>query len=289
MREYISKHRTWVLGIGTVLAAVVVALLTLNAVPLSPPLGDCFGGLLNQDPLHCYASRAGPTREGVIDVEKVYDADGVLYFSLRQEDPVGDDVKEFLEAKSYEFYDRWPDDVPVNPWYDACVYERVKPTYRQCYLELGILPKSMVYADIRYHVGGENTRRLEPGWASWREVWPTVVDQKSNTSGTPATFDVSDVDTTNFPNYGCPEVLTTSNLCSRDRDAALSVTGLHWGGGNVYVQYKNPPQDEAELNRIKETLFPCYDRLGQCTYTATVTEKAHRGRRGDSGEMRALK
>ena len=138
---------------------------------------------------------------------------------------------------------------------------------------MGILPKSMVYADIRYHVGGENTRRLEPGWASWREVWPTVVDQKSDTSGTPATFDVSDVDTTNFPNYGCPEVLTTSNLCSRDREVALSVSGLHWGGGNMYVQYKNPPEDEAELNAIRKALVPCYGVLGTCKYTATVTKK----------------
>ena len=217
-------------------------------------------------------------REGFIDVETVYDADGVLYFSLRQDEPVEEHVHEFLEAKSYEFYDRWPDDVPVNPWYDDCVNVRLKPTYRECYLELGILPKSMVYADIRYHVGGESARRLEPGWASWRQVWPVDAAAKlepsgpSDTSGTPTTFDVSDVDTTNFPNYGCPEVLTTPNLCSRDRDVALAVSGLHWGG-NMYVQYKNPPEDELELNRIKETMFPCYDRLGQCTYTATVTEK----------------
>ena len=116
-------------------------------------------------------------------MEKVYDADGVLYFSLRQDDPVEDDVKEFLEAKSYEFYDRWPDDVPVNPWYDACVYERVKPTYRECYLELGILPKSMVYADITFHTGGETARRLEPGWASWRQVWPVDAAAKLEPSG----------------------------------------------------------------------------------------------------------
>ena len=94
MREYISKHRTRILGTGILLGAVVaVALLTLYAVPGDPPLGDCFGGALSQDPPHCYALEQAQ-RQGVIDVEKVYDADGVLYFSLRQDDPVEDDVKE---------------------------------------------------------------------------------------------------------------------------------------------------------------------------------------------------
>ena len=62
MREYILKHRMRLLGIGTVLAAAAVTLLTLYAVPLNPPLGDCFGGTLNQDPLHCYVLRGGPER-----------------------------------------------------------------------------------------------------------------------------------------------------------------------------------------------------------------------------------
>ena len=262
------------LGIGTVLAAAAVTLLTLYAVPLNPPLGDCFGGTLNQDPLHCYVLEQAQ-RDGIIDVEKVYDADGVLYFSLRQEDPVGDDVKEFLEAKSYEFYDRWPDEVPVNPWYDDCVNVRLKPTYRECYLELGILPKSMVYADITFHTGGETARRLEPGWASWRQVWPVDAAARSNndgasgTSGAPTTFDVSDVDVTNVPVQYCNKVLIAGEPCSIDPDLALSLVGVH---GN-YVQFKDPPEDEAGLAAIRYMLNPCYNvESGPCTFTATETK-----------------
>ena len=120
MRKYFWKHRVRLLGIGAVFAAMAVTLLTLYAVPGDPPLGDCFGGALSQDPPHCYALEQAH-RQGVIDVEKVYDANRILYLSLRQDEPVEEHVHEFLEAKSYEFYDRWPDEVPVNPWYDDCV------------------------------------------------------------------------------------------------------------------------------------------------------------------------
>ena len=111
MREHLLRHKV---GVATIVAAIVVGLLTIYAVPLNPPLGDCFGGVLSKDPLHCYALEQAD-RQGIIDVEAIYDAEGMLYFSLRQNDPVGSHVYEFLKTKSYEFYDRWPDDVPVNP------------------------------------------------------------------------------------------------------------------------------------------------------------------------------
>ena len=44
MREYILKHRMRLLGMGTALAAMAVALLTLYAVPLNPPLGETASG-----------------------------------------------------------------------------------------------------------------------------------------------------------------------------------------------------------------------------------------------------
>ena len=42
----------------------------------------------------------------------------------------------------------------------------------------------------------------------------------------------------------------------------------------MYVQYKNPPEDEAELYAIKEAITPCHAQgEGICEYTASVTEK----------------
>ena len=264
MREFILRHR---IGIATVVAALVVAAFSIYSVPLNPPLGDCFGSLLSQDPLICYVLEQAD-RQSIIDVETVYDADGVLYFSLRQDDELSSNAYEFFEAKAVEFYDRWPDDVPVLSFYDKCV-EHLKPTYRECYLEIGALPKSKVYDDIRFHTGGETARRLLPGWATWRQVWPAVAGGASGSSETPTTFDVSDVDMTNLPVDACPEVLhgDVVDVCSRDPDVALSIVGRH----KEYFQIKDPPTDEAGLAALKEILVPCYNKAGPCTYMATTT------------------
>ena len=264
MRDFVMRYKV---GAATIVAALVVATVTIYSVPLNPPLGDCFGSLLSQDPLICYVLEQAD-RQSIIDVETVYDADGVLYFSLRQDDELSSNAYEFFEAKAVEFYDRWPDDVPVLSFYDKCV-EHLKPTYRECYLELGALPKSKVYDDIRFHTGGETARRLLPGWATWRQVWPAVAGGASGSSETPTTFDVSDVDMTNLPVDACPEVLygDVIDVCSRDPDVALSIVGRHKG----YFQIKDPPTDEAGLAALKEILVPCYNKAGPCTYMATTT------------------
>ena len=269
MREFVMRHKV---GAATIVAALVVAAFSIYSVPLNPPLGDCFGSLLSQDPLICYVLEQADG-QGIIDVEAVYDADGVLYFSLRQDDELSSNVYEFFEAKSVEFYDRWPDDVPVLSFYDKCV-EHLKPTYRECYLELGALPKSKVYDDIRFHTGGETARRLLHGWATWLQVWPATAAGASGSSETPTTFDVSDVDMTNLPVATCPDKLhgVYVEVCSRDQDVALSITGRRSREGTVYFQIKDPPTDETELAALKEILLPCYDKIGPCTYTATTTD-----------------
>ena len=263
MRDFVMRHKV---GTATIIVSVIVGLLTIYAVPLTPPLGDCFGGLLSQDPLICYVLEQAD-RQDIIDVETIYDADGVLYFSLEQDEELSSNVYKFFEAKSVEFYDRWPDDVPVLSFYDECV-EHLKPTYRECYLELGILPKSKVYDDIWFHTSGETARRLLPGWATWRQVWPATAGGASGSSETPTTFDVSDVDKTNLPVDACPEVLHGDpvDVCSRDQDVALSIVGRRFGGGKMYVQVKDPPEDEAGTHRFRKAIDPCYDVAGRCVY-----------------------
>ncbi len=245
MREFILRHKV---GAATIVAALVVAAFSIYSVPFNPPLGDCFGSLLSQDPLICYVLEQAD-RQDIIDVETVYDADGVLYFSLRQDDELSSNVYEFFEAKAVEFYDRWPDDVPVLSFYDECV-EHLKPTYRECYLELGALPKSKVYDEIRFHTGDETARRLLPGWATWRQVWPAVAGGASGSSETPTTFDVSDVDMTNLP----PGV-----------DAAGSVLASRGREWTAYLQVKNPPEDPDKLEALKEFLAPPCDQSAVCT------------------------
>ena len=277
MREFIMRHKV---GAATILAALGVAALTIATT--GPSLGDCYGGALSQDPLHCYALEQAD-KQGIIDVETVYDAEGILYFSLRQNDPAGSHVYEFLKTKSYEFYDRWPDDVPMNPKYDWwCTPDRGFTTYRQCYLDMTswrpsfMLPESMAYTNVLFHTGGESARRLVPGWASWRQVWPAIASGASGASDSstaPATFDVSDVDMTNLPVNACPEVLHGDpvDVCSRDQEVALSIVGTGFGGGKMYVQVKDPPEDEVGIHRVRKAIDPCYDVAGRCVYTATTT------------------
>ena len=104
------------------IAAVAVLALTLvvSCGPVAPaqhsalPLGYCWDGVLSQDPLHCYALEEAE-REELIDVTALYEAPGggPLYVWLNQTGPVSDEVYAFLKTKSKEFYDRWPDRVPL--------------------------------------------------------------------------------------------------------------------------------------------------------------------------------
>ena len=272
MREFILRHKV---GAATIVAVLVVATVTIYSVPLNPPLGDCFDGLLSQEPPICYVLEHADG-QGIIDVETVYNVEGALYFFLRQDEDLRSDVYKFFRTKLSEFYDRWPDDIPVLSFYDGCL-EHLRPTYRECYLEKGLarglLPKPATHKTIRFYTGGDVARRLEPGWASWRQVWPaTAAGGASGSSETPTTFDVSDVDMTNLPVHVCPKKLHGGEICSRDQDAALSVTGQRGRDGTGYFQVKDPPKDEARIAALKEILYPCYDKIGPCTYTATTTD-----------------
>ena len=84
------------------------------------PPGDCWGGALSADPLHCYVLDQAHSA-GVIDVEAMYEASRVLHVYLTQTDPVGDRVGAFFKEQATEFVERWPDRVSYDhPSYDAC-------------------------------------------------------------------------------------------------------------------------------------------------------------------------
>ena len=151
---------------------------TATATPTAaagPPLGDCYGGVLAQNPLHCYALEQAE-REKLIDVTALYEApgDGPLYVWLKQTGPVSDAVYAFLKTKSYDFYDRWPDQVVddglyinvCSGGYRACVLDRIS------WDEDFMLPWLLTYGYAVFHVGGEKTQRQHVAGASWRQLWP---------------------------------------------------------------------------------------------------------------------
>ncbi len=238
-----TRLREYVLTTAFAIVALVVVLMiqsapTANAQDVRPPLGDCFGGALSEDPLHCYVLEEAH-QEGVIDVDAVYRAGGALFIYLTQTDPVGDEVYDYILGKAKEGARRTGE--------------------YQCVLELNgcgdgvfetgrgfILPPPKVYENIRLKPGGADARRSEPGWASYRQLWPTA----EGGSEDQVDFDVSDVDITNFPPIDCSKVANTSthDPCTTwEGFPELGIAG--WSGNQYmkYVQVKTPPGKEEQV------------------------------------------
>lgn len=257
----IRSWNTTGLAVGVCMLLLAVGLLMASARPVeargsAQSLGDCFGGLFTEDPFHCYALEQAQ-KQKIVTIQKIYDDNGVLYLSITG-DEVGDGVYQFLKEKASEFFDRWPRLVPPDKYGERIDYcMEIGSTYRACLLErvgfdeYSILPYSSVYENIRFQVGGESARRKIPGWASWRQVWPSTGTRgASGTSGTPTTFDVSDVDRTNLPE------ITGRRAPSAYWDYPdLGVAGWHHDYVTAYVQVKTPPHDEAAFEDAKEALI----------------------------------
>ena len=225
---------------------------TTAAVDDDSPVGDCFGGALSEDPLHCYVLEQAQA-EGLIDILAMYDSNGPLYVSISQKG-LSAELLRFAREKSYAFTEAWPELVPeekyrrfISPCYD----------FPECYLAMTglyadhpeyLLPYPSAYDGVLLLPGGDAGRREVPGWAGWRQLWP---EGGSGARGASDSFDVSDVDMTNLP----------------DGSSSTGFAGSHRGGGVTYVQVKNPPTDEAELHALRQAVNPCYDMDGVCTWT----------------------
>ena len=248
-------------------ASVVLAAVTLTASLFALSYfssydEDCFGGVLTAEPLHCYALGRAERRR-VIDVEAIYEAPSrVLYVMLRQEEPLSESDLRFLKEVSGEYFDAKR---PAQREYRHEICWDVELHRRECALalaqwEAGVMPLPIEYASIHIRTGGAEARRIEPGWASWRQLWPEPEGGVEPYRA--GVFDVSDVGTTNFPELDCRKEfpyghsMTPSCLGWTDLDRAIA-------GGRadrrqipniMYIQVKSPPSDPAELERLKEHL-----------------------------------
>ena len=259
-------------------ATTTPAVTTTEEVAAGPPLGDCYGGALSEDPIICYVVKRAEA-EGLIDVLGVYEGGGGLYVSISQEL-----TQEFVGFSFFEmrtFYQNWPELLPKEKY--APTLGRPCSAFPECYLwplwqsshaawdQREVLPAPSRYQWAQFVPDGEPGRRDIPGWASWRQLWPRVSAEEGMAGGTgggPA-FDVSDVDVTNFPEIDgnvCAHVFY-GIACSWWLDFPdMGIAGAH-GGGITYFQIKSPPTDEAELEAIRRRISPCYDVVGRCTYT----------------------
>ena len=119
-RQTRTRRLAWT---GLVTLAVLVLLLTIySPAPIAhaqepeptttpgadskvpPPPGDCWNGVLSDDPLHCHILEEAQGA-GHIEVVAMYIAHdrGPLHIYLRQTEPMSSEVGDFLRNKAYEY------------------------------------------------------------------------------------------------------------------------------------------------------------------------------------------
>ena len=274
------RKQRWVILLS--LAALTATLLVYGATPLhaqepapQAPPGDCWNGALSGDTLHCYILEEAQ-RAGQIEVDAVYltPGGGALYIFLRQDGPISVQVSSYFRQKAYEFMESPPGygryktsrcDGFAGDERNNCLDQLMgwpMWSYYESYLETG-LPRSRVYQNILLFTGGPEARRSEPGWASWRQVWPVV--EGGSTDGAEG-FDVSDVDVTNFPELDCDEEFqgqgnsVRASCASWQHPRGAGTAGWRLDSATatttLYIQVKSPPSDGAALEALKRQLFP---------------------------------
>ena len=289
-RVFELARTRWLMGTGLVsLATLTLVLVVYPSVPVShaqvpePPPGDCWNGALSEDPLHCYIFEEAQ-RAGEIDIAVVYLApgDGPLYIFLSQTEPIGSGAISYLRAKTYEYLEtvqNWHPSGPGIKCFDHTGDER-----RSCFDNVigrptwdsfgrpgvGSLPRSRVYEDIVLDVGGAEARRTKIGWASWRQLWPAP--GPTGASGASSGFDVSDMDVTNIPELDCDKEFPGASDAIRPScrlwESSLEIRPAgthHWESysNTIYVQVASSvPDDETELETLKEKAAPRYKRFG---------------------------
>ena len=269
--RYAPGWMRWLLGLAVLTAGLVATVLLLM-----PDWSErCWNGALSNDPLHCYVLEQAQS-DGIIDVDAVYRVGESLHFYLKGSDQAWNDILRYIRRKAQEEVRRsGGDDCVLHS--DGC-YAGVfapdaflRPPREEWAPHWFILPMSEVYETIELLPGGADARRSEPGWAAYRQVWPASGGGVSGATGA-AKFDVSDVDTTNFPPVECAiEYRNDTTSCSWATEyfPGIGLVGSHLQGSGsgamLYVQVKAPsgPGREAKLAAAKDALFQWNPRINE--------------------------
>ena len=267
----------------------------------SPP-GDCWGGLLSKESLHCHVLEEAQ-RDGEIQVVAMYEApNDVLHIFLAGSGPLTHDLAGVFEQKAVEFLDSPQGVNHYRELNERQCWGKSGREWRACtlrgvdfnlvtHLARGELfppfPLDSDYVQIFLYPGGAETRKSVAGWPTWRQVWPTVAAPRG--SDVPLSIDVSEVDMTNIPEPDCDTDRVVYRSCTAwKRVPETGVAGAHITshiGDPIYFQVKGPlPQDEEDLEALKLKLYPppdslnraaayfCYENFdddGLCRYTHT--------------------
>ena len=169
--------------------------------------------------------------------------------------------------KGNEFAENWPDQVSYDFDTHGCGSPNTGyATYEECmiastFVDDYIIPWASPYDRIWLRADGAQSRYKTGGWASWTRVWPTVSTPHGGASGATGSFDVSDVDVTNFPELDCVEqsrlILRIKSCSMSRRHPELGIAGWH-GKKTAYVQVKAPLGEEENVTTAREKLIELY-------------------------------
>ena len=264
-----------------------------TAVPAEPPLGDCYGGVLSHDPLRCYALEQAEAAE-IMDVDVIYLAGARLYIYVggetRTDRPLGFNygyptanaaIHRGVGEKMKEYAQLWPGRVDLNRgrlW--DCRSGQSDADCLVMYVDEvpwgveSVFDPVWSYDSLFLMAGNSDTRSSITGWAGWTQLWPAAKaggqgepdSTRGETDESATTFDVSNVDTTNFPELDC-SLVSNPDPCEswswnveRGIDGMVGYLSTSWlyGEGTLYIQLHRDPDDleafeaaKAEILRLK--------------------------------------
>ena len=221
-----------------------------------PPPGNCWGGALSDSPVHCFTLEQAQ-RDGIIEVEGIFRAEYVInvFFSYPQNDRTPEELgaifvsnaRRYLPNSSYsEQYIQGLTEALGCHLHESTAAARVDCLLRTT-LGYGyfMIPWTDLYDMIWVFPGGADARRSHPGWATWRQLWPAEESATSTGVGTSGSFDISEVDLTNFPKVDCYGSYDGTSCYHASKEyPGFGIAGWHEWGKDLYIQVKAVPGDE---------------------------------------------
>ena len=200
---------------------------------------------------------------------------------MAQTEPISEAAAAYMRTQAHEYLDQYRAAVGYDPTplvgepgfgtRNTCVRSELA-LVKDCLLDAsrdefsssGSLPRANGYETILLRVGGAKARRTEPGWGSWRQVWPAAVAASA--------FDLPDVDVTTFPELDCNVAFpgesqdpAWASCHAWQRHPSEGVAGVYshrHAPEVVYFWIKNAPTDRAGLKALKDRLAPGHRGIG---------------------------
>ena len=247
------RRASGALALAVIAAASLLSVMTAHAANTSD---DCFGGALSQDPLHCYVLEQAHN-EGIIEVDAVYQSSKTLYLFL-----IGDEFPE-IDSEEYSYFRTKAQEEVSRNGGDQCVLDQSGCKSGVFAMRTGfILPESQTYLAIKFWPVGRGGLHTRPGWASYRQWWPSAAEPNTQRRGVrgqtqPSTgFDVSDVDLGNFSPVDCSNYASNTNGCQLSKfHPGIGMAGWHGNGEKLYVQVKAPNGETSKIEAARQALI----------------------------------